>query len=174
MELWISALVVSVNRLILCLWLRWHRDRLYSGMVERMRNSDLQQSAPRGLTKANSSGDGSSAKEEVLDSCYREETTRPMRTLLIDFLLHTAVKGGRAPDTLEMRLASIKSAHISIGFRDPLEQKPRLMLVMAGLRSDTPLRPGGCQSPPPCYSSCLNNFGRELPPAPQDFGWPYS
>ena len=32
--------------------------------------------------------------------------------LLVDFLLHTAVNGGRAPGTLKMRLAAIKSAHV--------------------------------------------------------------
>ena len=44
--------------------------------------------------------------------------------LLVDFLLHTAVNGGRAPGTLKMRLAAIKSAHVSLGLRDPLSRNP--------------------------------------------------
>ncbi|CAE7238254.1 unnamed protein product [Symbiodinium sp. CCMP2592] len=63
-------------------------------------------------------------------------------TLLLDFLLHTAINGARAPGTLKMRLAAIKSAHMSLGLRDPLEGKPRLLLVLAGFkkRYATPTR----------------------------------
>ncbi|CAE7617473.1 kptA [Symbiodinium sp. CCMP2592] len=63
-------------------------------------------------------------------------------THLLDFLLHTAINGARAPGTLKMRLAAIKSAHVSLGLKDPLEGKPRLLLVLAGFkkRYATPTR----------------------------------
>ena len=80
--------------------------------------------------------------------------------LLVDFLLHTAVNGGRAPGTLKMRLAAIKSAHVSLGLKDPLEQKPRLLLIMAGFKKRCAAMPrpqGAYRSRPTCRFSFLGS-----------------
>ena len=62
--------------------------------------------------------------------------------LLVQYLLHSSVHSKKAPGTLKLRLAAIRSSHVSLGLADPLENKPRLTLVMMGLkkRYGTPVR----------------------------------
>ncbi|CAL1147366.1 unnamed protein product [Cladocopium goreaui] len=55
-------------------------------------------------------------------------------TLLIDFLLHCACNEGRAPGTLKLRLAAVRSVHLSLGMEDPLEGRGRVAMALAGLR----------------------------------------
>ena len=62
------------------------------------------------------------------------EEQRTQEDLLLDFILHVAVKGGRAPETVKMRLAAVRSAHVSIRLPNPLKNKPRIQLALAGLK----------------------------------------
>ena len=54
--------------------------------------------------------------------------------LLIEFALHTAVNGDRAPGTVKVRLAAMRSLHLTAGLPDPTAHTPRLSLVLAGLK----------------------------------------
>lgn len=54
--------------------------------------------------------------------------------LLIDYLLHSAVNEHRAPGTLKLRLAAVRSVHLSLGLNDPLEGRGRITMALAGLR----------------------------------------
>lgn len=54
--------------------------------------------------------------------------------LLIEFALHTAVNGDRAPGTVKVRLAAVRSLHLTAGLPDPTAHTPRLGLVLAGLK----------------------------------------
>lgn len=54
--------------------------------------------------------------------------------LLIEFALHTAVNGDRAPGTVKVRLAAVRSLHLTAGLPDPTAHTPRLSLVLAGLK----------------------------------------
>ena len=54
--------------------------------------------------------------------------------LLVDYLLHSACNENRAPGTLKLRLAAIRSVHLSLGLDDPLEGRGRIAMALAGLR----------------------------------------
>ena len=54
--------------------------------------------------------------------------------LLVDYLLHSAVNEHRAPGTLKLRLAAIRSVHLSLGLDDPLDGRGRIAMALAGLR----------------------------------------
>ena len=62
--------------------------------------------------------------------------------LLVQYLLHSSVHSKKAPGTLKLRLAAIRSSHVFLGLADPFENKPRLTLIMMGLkkRYGTPVR----------------------------------
>ena len=83
--------------------------------------------------------------------------------LIIDYLLHCAVNEQRAPGTLKLRLAAVRSIHVTLGLPDPLEGRNRVAMALAGLRRryKTPvrrapvtpriLRLAGGTSPRPCF-----------------------
>ena len=62
--------------------------------------------------------------------------------LIIDYLLHCAINEQRAPGTLKLRLAAIRSVHVTLGLPDPLEGRNRVAMALAGLRRryKTPVR----------------------------------
>ena len=62
--------------------------------------------------------------------------------LIIDYLLHCAVNEQRAPGTLKLRLAAVRSIHVTLGLPDPLEGRNRVAMALAGLRRryKTPVR----------------------------------
>jgi hypothetical protein len=57
-------------------------------------------------------------------------------------LLHCAVNEQRAPGTLKLRLAAVRSIHVTLGLPDPLEGRNRVAMALAGLRRryKTPVR----------------------------------
>ena len=54
--------------------------------------------------------------------------------LLIDYLLHCAINEQRAPGTLKLRLAAVRSIHVTLGLPNPLEGRNRVAMALAGLR----------------------------------------
>lgn len=52
----------------------------------------------------------------------------------MDFLVHCATNELKAPGTIKLRLAAIRSIHLTLGYPDPLQQMPRIPLAIAGIR----------------------------------------
>ena len=59
---------------------------------------------------------------------------RAEEQLILDFLVHCATNETKAPGTVKLRLAAIRSMHLTLGYPDPLAQMPRVPLALAGLR----------------------------------------
>ena len=53
---------------------------------------------------------------------------------MLGFIVHNGVHLHRAPGTVKMRLAAIRSAHLNMGVPDPFEFMPRVSLALAGLK----------------------------------------
>ena len=59
---------------------------------------------------------------------------RAEEQLVIDYMVHCATNEAKAPGTVKMRLAAIRSTHLTLGYPDPLAHMPRVPLAMAGLK----------------------------------------
>ena len=59
---------------------------------------------------------------------------RTEEQLVIDYLAHCATNEAKVPGTVKMRLAAIRSTHLTLGYPDPLAHMPRVPLAMAGLK----------------------------------------
>ena len=59
---------------------------------------------------------------------------RKEEQLVLDFLVHCSTNESKAPGTIKLRLAAIRSMHLTLGFPDPLAQMPRIPLAIAGIR----------------------------------------
>ena len=53
---------------------------------------------------------------------------------LIDFVLHSALNTERAPGTIKLRLAAVRSHHLALGLPADLVGRARLPIVLAGLK----------------------------------------
>eukprot|EP00438_Fugacium_kawagutii_P005226 Skav210774 [mRNA] locus=scaffold3765:57404:60835:+ [translate_table: standard] len=59
---------------------------------------------------------------------------RAEEQLILDYLVHCATNEIKAPGTIKLRLAAIRSMHLTLGYPDPLMHMPRVPLALAGLR----------------------------------------
>ncbi|CAE7233653.1 ABCB26 [Symbiodinium sp. CCMP2592] len=66
--------------------------------------------------------------------CYNETE----ESLFLDFILHTSLNGLRSHGTIKMRLAAIRSEHLTVGLPNPLAQFPRIPLVLDGIKRKYP------------------------------------
>ena len=53
--------------------------------------------------------------------------------LVLDYVVQSGVIDNRAPATVKVRLAAIRSHHLSLGLPDPFYHMPRLSMALAGL-----------------------------------------
>eukprot|EP00435_Cladocopium_sp_Y103_P035201 s1779_g9.t1 len=60
--------------------------------------------------------------------------SRAEEDLILDYLVHCATNEAKAPGTIKLRLAAIRSMHLTLGYPDPLAHMPRVPLALAGLR----------------------------------------
>lgn len=59
---------------------------------------------------------------------------RAEEQLVLDYLVHCSSNETKAPGTIKLRLAAIRSMHLTLGYPDPLAHMPRVPLALAGLR----------------------------------------
>ena len=54
--------------------------------------------------------------------------------LILDFIIHTGVIMKKSPGTVKLRIAAIRSKHLSLGLPDPFYYMPRVPLALSGLK----------------------------------------
>ena len=54
--------------------------------------------------------------------------------LVLDFIIHSGVIMQKSPGTVKLRIAAIRSKHLSLGLPDPLYYMPRVPLALSGLK----------------------------------------
>jgi integrase len=54
--------------------------------------------------------------------------------LVLDFVIHSGIVMGKSPGTVKLRIASIRSRHLSLGLPDPFHYMARLPQALAGLK----------------------------------------
>ena len=54
--------------------------------------------------------------------------------IFLDYIVHSATNEGKAPGTVKLRLAAVRSFHLILGLPDPTMNMPRLPLALAGLK----------------------------------------
>ena len=54
--------------------------------------------------------------------------------LFLDFVVHSSTNEGKAPGTVKLRLAAVRSHHLTLGLLDPTLNMPRLPLAIAGIK----------------------------------------
>ena len=59
---------------------------------------------------------------------------RSEEQIFLDFLVHCSSNEQRAPGTVKLRLAAVRSYHLTLGLPDPTAQMPRLPLALAGIK----------------------------------------
>ena len=59
---------------------------------------------------------------------------RKEEDLFLEYMIHCAVNESKAPGTVKIRLAAIRSIHLSMGLPDPMAHLPRIPLAMAGIK----------------------------------------
>ena len=65
---------------------------------------------------------------------YVPHYDRAEEQLVLDYLVHSSSNEVKAPGTIKLRLAAIRSMHLTLGYPDPLAHMPRVPLALAGLR----------------------------------------
>lgn len=65
---------------------------------------------------------------------YVPAYNRVEEQLVLDYLVHCFSNETKAPGTIKLRLAAIRSMHLTLGYPDPLAHMPRVPLALAGLR----------------------------------------
>jgi hypothetical protein len=53
---------------------------------------------------------------------------------VLDYVVHCSSNETKTPGTITLRLAAIRSMHLTLGYPDPLAHMPRVPLALAGLR----------------------------------------
>lgn len=59
---------------------------------------------------------------------------RKEEDLFLEYMIRCAVNESKAPGTVKIRLAAIRSIHLSMGLPDPMANLPRIPLAMAGIK----------------------------------------
>ena len=59
---------------------------------------------------------------------------RSEENLFLEYMVHCAVNEQKAPGTVKIRMAAIRSIHLSMGLPDPTAHLPRIPLAMAGIK----------------------------------------
>ena len=59
---------------------------------------------------------------------------RKEEDLFLEYMIHCVVNESKAPGTVKIRLAAIRSIHLSMGLPDPMAHLPRIPLAMAGIK----------------------------------------
>ena len=54
--------------------------------------------------------------------------------LVLDFIIHSGIEMGKSPGTVKLRIAAMRSRHLTLGLPDPLYYMPRVPLALSGLR----------------------------------------
>lgn len=65
---------------------------------------------------------------------FSPEYNREEEQLVLDFIVHCASNEKKAPGTIKIRLAAIRSHHRTLGLPDPLACMPRVPLAVAGVK----------------------------------------
>ena len=65
---------------------------------------------------------------------YVPSYNRAEEQLILDYLVHCSTNEAKAPGTIKLRLAAIRSMRLTLGYPDPLAHMPRVPLALAGLR----------------------------------------
>ena len=66
----------------------------------------------------------------VHDNSYNREEEQ----LFLDFIVHSSTNEGKAPGTVKLRLAAVRSHHLTMGLQDPTLRMPRIPLAIAGIK----------------------------------------
>ena len=59
---------------------------------------------------------------------------RQEEQIFLDFLVHCSSNEKRAPGTVKLRLAAVRSYHLTLGLPDPTAQMPRIPLALLGIK----------------------------------------
>ena len=59
---------------------------------------------------------------------------RKEENLFLEYMVHCSVNEAKAPGTVKIRMAAIRSIHLSMGLPDPTAHLPRIPLAMAGIK----------------------------------------
>ena len=59
---------------------------------------------------------------------------RQEENLFLEYMVHCSVNEQKAPGTVKIRMAAIRSIHLSMGLPDPTAHLPRIPLAMAGIK----------------------------------------
>ena len=59
---------------------------------------------------------------------------REEEQLFLDFIVHSSTNEGKAPGTVKLRLAAVRSHHLTMGLQDPTMRMPRIPLALAGIK----------------------------------------
>lgn len=78
--------------------------------------------------------------------------------IFLDFIVHSATNERKAPVTVKLRLAAVRSFHLTMGLPDPTMSMPRLPLALAGLKR----RYGTKERRKPVTPAMLTWLGRHL------------
>ena len=59
---------------------------------------------------------------------------RAEEQIFLDYIVHSATNEGKAPGTVKLRLAAVRSFHLTMGLPDPTMNMPRIPLALAGVK----------------------------------------
>ena len=65
---------------------------------------------------------------------YRGGYDRAEEQLFLDYIVHSSTNEGKAPGTVKLRLAAVRSHHLTMGLPDPTMNMPRIPLALAGVK----------------------------------------
>ena len=65
---------------------------------------------------------------------YVTHYDRQEEDLFLEYMVHCSVNEQKAPGTVKIRMAAIRSVHLSMGLPDPTAHLPRIPLAMAGIK----------------------------------------
>ena len=65
---------------------------------------------------------------------YVTHYDRQEENLFLEYMVHCSVNEQKAPGTVKIRMAAIRSIHLSMGLPDPTAHLPRIPLAMAGIK----------------------------------------